>query len=126
MVSGGVEMMVGVAHDPLFGPVIGFGRGGTDVEIERDVHFRLVPITGNDADALLRESRAWPQLTGFRGRPPADAAALKQLLLRVSQLADDVPAILEMDLNPVMALPAGRGCAVADARIKVGGSNPSR
>ncbi len=120
MVTGGVEMMVGLAHDPLFGPVIGFGRGGTDVEVERDVHFRLVPITGRDADALLFQTRARPHLLGSRGRPAADLPALRDLLLRVSQMADDVPEILEMDLNPVIALPAGRGYAIVDARIRVG------
>lgn len=120
LVSGGIEMMVGLAHDALFGPVIGFGRGGTDVEIERDVHFRLVPITGRDADALLMQTRARPHLLGSRGRPAADLPALRDLLIRVSQMADEVPAILEMDLNPVMALPAGRGYAIVDARIKIG------
>jgi acetyl coenzyme A synthetase (ADP forming)-like protein len=120
MIQGGVELMVGLAHDSLFGPVIGFGRGGTDVEIERDVHFRLVPITGQDADELLRESRAWPRLTGFRGRAASDVAALRELLQRVSQLAAEVPEILEMDLNPVIALPSGLGYAAVDARVKVG------
>lgn len=124
MVTGGVEMMVGLAHDPLFGPVIGFGRGGTDVEIERDVHFRLVPITGSDADALLLQTRARPHLLGARGRPAADLPALRDLLLRASQMADEVPEILEMDLNPVMALPAGRGYAIVDARIKVATALP--
>jgi len=120
MIGGCVELMVGVAHDALFGPVIGFGRGGTAVETERDVHFRLVPITGQDADALIHETRAWPQLQGFRGRPAADIAALRDLLQRVAQLAADVPEILEMDLNPVIALPAGHRYAVVDARIRVG------
>lgn len=119
MAGRGVEMMVGVAHDPLFGAVVGFGRGGTDVEIERDVHFRVAPLEDRDADALIRQSRAWPRLLGYRGRPAADVPALRELLLRVSQLVSDVPAIAEMDLNPVIALPAGEGCAIVDARVRL-------
>ena len=119
-VSGrGVEMMVGVAHDPLFGAVVGFGRGGTDVEIERDVHFRVAPLVDRDADTLIRQSRAWPRLLGYRGRPAADVAALRNLLMRVSQLAGDLPEIAEMDLNPVIALPEGEGFAIVDARMRV-------
>ncbi|TAK17124.1 MAG: hypothetical protein EPO35_03750 [Acidobacteria bacterium] len=119
MVGRGIEMMVGVANDPLFGAVVGFGRGGTDVEIERDVHFRVAPLVDRDADALIRQSRALPRLLGYRGRPPADVPALRELLLRVSQLVTDVPAIVEMDLNPVMALPVGEGCAIVDARVRL-------
>jgi acyl-CoA synthetase (NDP forming) len=125
MASRGVEMMVGVANDRLFGAVVGFGRGGTDVEIERDVHFRVAPLSDRDADALVRQSRAMPKLVGYRGRPPADVAALRELLLRVSQLVTDVPAIAEMDLNPVIALPAGEGCAIVDARVRLATPGPA-
>jgi acetyl coenzyme A synthetase (ADP forming)-like protein len=125
MAARGVEMMVGVAHDRLFGAVVGFGRGGTDVEIERDVHFRVAPLSERDADALIRQSRAMPRLVGYRGRPPADVAALRELLLRVSQLVSDVPAIAEMDLNPVIALPAGEGCAIVDARVRLAMPGPA-
>ena len=120
MITGGIETMIGLAHDSLFGPVIGFGLGGTDVEIERDLHFSVVPLTDRDADDLIRASRALPRLTGYRGHPAADLPALADLLLRVSQLAQDLPEVLEMDLNPVIVLPAGRGCAIVDARVKVG------
>ena len=120
MVTGGVETMIGLAHDPLFGPVLGFGLGGTDVELERDVHFSVVPITDRDAHDLIDESRALPRLAGYRGRPPADIAALHELLLRVSQLASDVPQVLEIDLNPVIVRPRGMGCAIVDARVRVG------
>ena len=88
--------------------------------LERDVHFRVVPLTDRDADDLIHESRALPRLSGYRGRPPADLASLSDLLLRISQLAEDVPEVLELDLNPVMALPAPRGCGIVDARVKVG------
>ncbi len=120
MIADGVETMIGLAHDRLFGAVVGFGLGGTDVELERDVHFRVVPLTDRDADELIHESRALPRLSGYRGRPPADLASLSDLLLRISQLAEDVPEVQELDLNPVMALPASRGCAIVDARVKVG------
>jgi len=119
MVGDGVETMVGLAHDPLFGPVVGFGLGGTDVELERDVHFRVVPVSDRDADDLIRASRASPRLNGYRGRPVADLAALSEILLRLSQLAQDLPEVREIDFNPVMALPRGRGCAIVDARVRV-------
>ena len=119
MVVDGVETMVGLAHDPLFGPVVGFGLGGTDVELERDVHFRVVPVSDRDADDLIRASRASPRLNGYRGRPVADMAALSDILLRLSQLAQDLPEVREIDFNPVMALPRGRGCAIVDARVRV-------
>jgi len=95
--------------------------GGTDVEIEQDVHFRVAPLTDRDAADLIGESRARPRLAGYRGRPAADVDAVTELLLRVSQLAEDIPELSELDLNPVIVLPAGRGCAIVDARIKVGG-----
>jgi hypothetical protein len=120
MVTDGVETMIGVTHDPLFGPLVGFGLGGVDVELEQDVHFRAAPLSDADAADLIRESRARLRLGGYRGRPAADVPALTELLLRVSQLAGEIPEVLELDLNPVMVLPAGRGCAIVDARLKVG------
>jgi acetate---CoA ligase (ADP-forming) len=120
MLTGGVETMIGVAADRLFGPLIGFGLGGINVELIGDVRFRIAPLTDVDVDELLRETRGFPLLQGYRGQPAADLEALRDLLLRVSRLADDVPEIVELDLNPVMALPEGRGCRIVDARIKVG------
>jgi acyl-CoA synthetase (NDP forming) len=120
MLTGGVETMIGVAADRLFGPLIGFGLGGIHVELLGDVRFRIAPLTDHDADELLREIRGFPLLQGYRGQPAADVDALRDILLRVSRLADDIPEIIELDLNPVIALPAGHGCRVVDARIKVG------
>jgi acetyl coenzyme A synthetase (ADP forming)-like protein len=125
MIAGGVETLVGVAVDRLFGPLIGFGLGGILVELLGDVRFRIAPLTDHDVDELLREVRGFPMLQGYRGQPPADVAALRDLLLRVSRLADEVPEIIELDLNPVVALPAGQGCRVVDARIRVGRSSPA-
>jgi acetyl coenzyme A synthetase (ADP forming)-like protein len=118
MVSG-VETMIGITEDPLFGPLVAFGLGGVQVEILGDVHFRVSPLTDRDADELLFESRGARLLQGYRGRKPSDAAALKEMLLRVSMLAQEVPEIAELDLNPVIALPAGLGCRIVDARVKV-------
>jgi acyl-CoA synthetase (NDP forming) len=119
MITGGVETMVGISDDPLFGPLIAFGLGGVHVEILGDVRFRVAPLTDRDADELLHEIKGLPLLEGYRGHPPADLDALRELLLRVSRLAVDVPEIVEMDLNPVMAMSPGHGCRVVDARIKV-------
>ena len=120
MLKAGVETMIGIAADRLFGPLIGFGLGGIYVELMGDMRFRIAPLTDRDADELLHEIRGFPLLQGYRGQPPVDMAALRDVLLRVSRLADDVPEILALDLNPVIVLPDGHGCRIVDARIKVG------
>jgi acyl-CoA synthetase (NDP forming)/GNAT superfamily N-acetyltransferase len=125
MVNGGVETLVGVAHDPAFGPLVGFGLGGTSVELFGDVHFRITPLTDRDAEELVSEPRGAKLLHGYRGRPPADVGALRDLLLRISRLADDVREVSELDLNPVMALEEGKGCVVVDARIFVREKQPA-
>jgi acyl-CoA synthetase (NDP forming) len=119
MIAGGIELMVGVTNDPQFGPLVGFGLGGVHVEVLNDVHFRAAPLTDRDVDELLGESRASKLLQGYRKQPPADVASLRDLLFRVSCLASEVPELRELDLNPVLALPAGRGCRIVDARVRV-------
>jgi len=119
MICGGTETLLGVTHDPLFGPLVAFGLGGINVEVLGDVRFRVAPLTDRDADDLLHEIRGYPLLTGHRGRPAADLAALRDALLRMSCLAECVPEIAELDLNPVIALAPGAGCRVVDARIRV-------
>jgi acetyl coenzyme A synthetase (ADP forming)-like protein len=119
MVKEGVETIIGIAHDPVFGSLIGFGLGGVDVELLSDVHFRIAPLTDQDADELLHEIRAFPLLQGYRGRTPVDLPALREILLRVSALAEELPEIIELDLNPVIALAPGKGCRIVDARIRV-------
>ena len=119
MITGGVETMIGVSFDPVFGPLIAFGLGGIHVEILGDVRFRIAPLTDRDADELLHEIKGVRLLQGYRGHPPADIDALRELLLRVSRLAVDVPEIVELDLNPVIAMAPGHGCRIVDARIKV-------
>ena len=87
----------------------------TGVEALRDVSFRVVPLSERDAEEMIREIRAYPVLEGFRGRGPRDLGAIRDLLLRVSALAREMPGIEELDLNPVFV--HDRGVQVADARI---------
>jgi acyl-CoA synthetase (NDP forming) len=126
MASSGAEVMVGVTQDPLFGPLIGFGLGGIHFEILGDVAFRVTPLTDRDAAEMIRSIRGFRLLQGYRGHPAADLEALQDVLLRVSRLVEDVPEIHELDLNPIFALPPGKGCRIADARILVrpGPSSP--
>jgi acetate---CoA ligase (ADP-forming) len=119
MVTGGVEVMMGIAQDPLFGPLIAFGLGGVFVEILKDVRIRVAPLTDLDVDDLIGGIKGFPLLRGYRGHPAADLDALRDVLLRLSRLADEVPEIAELDFNPVMALAPGRGCSIVDARIRV-------
>jgi acyl-CoA synthetase (NDP forming) len=119
MVAGGTEGMVGVAHDPLFGPLLAFGLGGIHVEILGDVCFRVTPVTDRDVGEMVRSIRGYRLLEGYRGHPPADVPAVEEVLLRVSRLVEDVHEVVELDLNPVFALPPGAGCCIGDARLYV-------
>ncbi|MHC9063354.1 bifunctional acetate--CoA ligase family protein/GNAT family N-acetyltransferase [Nitrospira sp. CMX1] len=119
MVTGGVEVMIGVTEDPLFGPLIAFGLGGIHVEILGDVQFRITPLTDRDATEMIRAIKGYRLLTGYRGQPPADLEALEETLLRISRLVEEIPEISEIDLNPIFALPPGQGCRIVDARIRV-------
>jgi acetate---CoA ligase (ADP-forming) len=119
MVTEGVEVMMGVTTDASFGPLIAFGLGGVHVEILGDVRFRVTPLTDHDAAEMVREIRGFRLLQGYRGHPPADVKALEEVLLRISLLVEEVPEITELDLNPIFALPPGRGCQIVDARIRV-------
>ena len=121
MLREGLEAIVGMTHDPSFGPLVMFGIGGVQVELLKDVAFRVQPLTDRDARELVRSVRGYPLLGGWRGAPPGDVAAIEEALLRVSQLAGDHPEVVEMDLNPLRVLPPGRGCVVVDARIAVRG-----
>jgi acetyl coenzyme A synthetase (ADP forming)-like protein len=118
MVDGGVETIVGVTRDPTYGPLVMFGLGGVQVELLRDVAFRPAPLTDRSVSELVRGIRGFPLLEGHRGAPPADVAALEDLLARVGAFADACPHLLELDLNPVRV--RTRGCVALDARIRVG------
>jgi acetyl coenzyme A synthetase (ADP forming)-like protein len=126
MVTGGVEVMVGVTHDPLFGPLIAFGLGGIHVEILGDVQFRITPLTDRDATEMVRGIKGYRLLTGYRGHPAADVEAIEDVLLRISRLVEEIPEISELDLNPIFALPPGQGCRIVDARIRIEPGSPRR
>lgn len=115
---GGVETLVGVTRDPVFGPVITFGLGGIHVELFRDVARRVLPLSRAEAESMVREIRAFPLLDGLRGRQVADVPALVDLLLKVSAFACAHPGrIDEMDLNPVWVGAKGQGAKPLDAVI---------
>jgi acetyl coenzyme A synthetase (ADP forming)-like protein len=116
-VRGGVELLAGVVQDPVFGPLVAFGPGGVLAELIGDAAFRLAPLTDVDTQELVREGKAGRLVAGFRGAPGADEAALVDLLYRLSRLADDLPELAELDLNPVVALPTG--CVAVDARARI-------
>ncbi len=118
MISGGVEIIAGVSQDPQFGPVLAFGAGGILVELLDDVALRLPPLSRSQALAMIRATKAWPLLKGFRGQPPADIDALIDLLVKLSHLAhEQAEAITSIDLNPVIVLP--KGVWIVDVRIFV-------
>jgi len=123
MVPPGVEILVGVVHDPLFGPVLACGAGGTAAELLNDVAVRITPLAEPDAGEMVRSLATFPLLQGYRGAPAADIAAAEDLLLRVSALVEAHPEIAEMDLNPVMAGPDG--VTVVDARVRVESPAPT-
>ena len=121
MAPEGVETIVGVSLDPAFGHLLMYGLGGVAVEILKDVAWGIAPIADLDADRMIGSVKGSKMLAGFRGAPPADVPALKDVMLRVSQLVCDFPEIEEMDLNPVRVLPVGKGAIAVDARIKLAG-----
>lgn len=117
MAKKGVEVIVGVVRDPIFGPVLMFGLGGIYVEVLEDVAFRAIPVTRHDAESMVEQIKGRKILAGVRGEPPVDKAALVDLLLAVSSVVVAYPQLAELDLNPVLAYPDGY--AVVDARIIV-------
>ena len=122
MLGGGVEVLVGVVQEPVFGPLVVFGLGGVATEVLGDHAARLTPLTDADADRMIRDVHAAPLLFGHRGSPAVDTAALADVLLRVSRLADEIPEIAELDLNPVIARPDG--VQAVDARIRIAPAHP--
>jgi acyl-CoA synthetase (NDP forming) len=118
LVRGGVELLVGAVEDPVFGPLVALGPGGTFAELIGEAGFRLAPVTDVDVDELVHSGKVGRLIAGFRGKPPADAEAVKDIVLRVARLADDFPELAELDLNPVIAGP--EGCVIVDARVRIG------
>jgi acyl-CoA synthetase (NDP forming)/GNAT superfamily N-acetyltransferase len=120
--TGAIEVIVRIADDHTFGSLVVFGAGGLDTEVPGDHAAQLTPLTDTDADKLIRSIASAPLLLGHRGRPAADLGALRDLLLRVSRLADDRPEVTELDLSPVIARPDG--ILALGARIKVAPVEP--
>jgi acetate---CoA ligase (ADP-forming) len=117
MLRGGVELLAGLVQDPLFGPLVAFGAGGVLAELIGEATFRIAPLTDVDAEELVSTGKAGRLVAGFRGAPAADAAALEDLLHRLSRLAEELPEVAELDLNPVLA--TAEGCVAVDARVRV-------
>ncbi len=124
MVEGGVEMLVGVVGDAVFGPVVACGAGGVEAELLNDISVRLSPLTPSDADEMLRSLATFPLLTGYRGAPEVDLGALRDLLLRTSAMVEAHHEIAELDLNPVLAGPSG--VVALDARVRIETAPPRR
>jgi acetyl coenzyme A synthetase (ADP forming)-like protein len=117
MVPVGVETIVGVTHDPSFGPLVLFGMGGATAELLGDRTLRILPLTDEDGHELVRSLRGSPLLFGYRGRPQVDVEALEDLIHRVARLAEGVPEVAEMDLNPVIV--SEHGVIAVDVKIRV-------
>ncbi|MCU0270257.1 MAG: GNAT family N-acetyltransferase [Acidimicrobiales bacterium] len=107
MAEPGIETIVGVVQDPSFGPLVMFGMGGIATELLADRGFRILPLTDVDAAEMVRSLRASPLLSGYRGSPGVDTEALEELLVRVGLLAGEIPEVVELDLNPVVATADG-------------------
>ena len=119
MVRGGVEVILGAAVHPSFGPVVMFGSGGIHAEILNDVTFRMAPISHADAREMIKETRAFKLLQGVRGSTPADIEALIQAVLIVSRLVvEHQDNLIDIDINPLFVLPEGDGVCAADAVIR--------
>jgi acyl-CoA synthetase (NDP forming) len=116
----GHEVVFGISVDPRFGPLLMFGLGGIYVEVFQDVRFGVTPLTPHEADEMIGGIRAWKLLAGTRGERPADRDVLREVLLRLAQLALRHPSIRELDINPFLAAPERPGAKAVDVRIRVG------
>ncbi|MEO5693526.1 MAG: acetate--CoA ligase family protein [Usitatibacter sp.] len=118
MINDGVEMLAGISQDPVFGPMVTLGMGGIQAEVLKDVAYRVAPFDEETAREMIGELRGVALLRGFRKRPPADVDALASLLARLSQVAWVLRAeLLELDINPLMVRPTGKGVVAADALV---------
>lgn len=118
-IEGGHEVLIGMTQDPNFGPLVAFGLGGIYVELLEDVSFRIHPLTDVDAREMIRETKGFKLLEGYRNMPVGDVADLELALQKVSGLISAIPELVEMDLNPVKVLQPGEGVCVVDARMRI-------
>lgn len=121
MISGGKEVIIGITKDTQFGHMVMFGLGGIYVEVLKDVSFRIVPLSKDDAYEMIRETKVFPLLRGVRGEPEADIEAIENSLLTLSQIALDFPQIIEAEINPLLVKKRGEGVVAIDARFTIGG-----
>ncbi len=126
MMPEGREILVGMSRDPQFGPLLAFGLGGIYVETLRDVAFRLAPVSRWEAEDMIQEIAGYPLLRGVRGEPPADIEEVVDCLLRVSQLVTEYDDIVEMDINPLLVMEAGKGAVALDARMTLASPDGAR
>ncbi|NOY97745.1 MAG: hypothetical protein GXP40_00875, partial [Chloroflexi bacterium] len=117
MIPAGQEVIVGAVRDPQFGALMMFGSGGVEVEGLNDVAFGLAPLTGREAERMLAKTWAGRKLAGYRSLPPADRAAVVDVLRRLAQLAHDLPEIAEIEINPLTVLE--NGAVAVDLRVKM-------
>jgi acetyl coenzyme A synthetase (ADP forming)-like protein len=122
MAEDGVELLVGVVNDPLFGPVLACGAGGTNAEVLKDVQVRLTPVNRLEVEEMLGGLRILPLLRGYRGSAPVDLATLTDLLMRVGAMVEAHPEIVELDLNPVIA--RADGVVAVDWRMRIDTPGP--
>ncbi len=116
---GGREVIVGMVRDDKFGPVITFGLGGIFVEILKDVTQGIAPLDRDEVERMVRSIKAYPTLTGARGRRPGDIPALVEVILKISQMAMDFPELEELEMNPVMVGDEGTGVTAVDALVTI-------
>lgn len=117
VVKGGEEVILGMSFDPVFGPLVMVGLGGIHVELMKDVAFSIHPLTDIDPDYMFSQLKGLPLLQGWRGSPPRDIDALREVLLRFSALIEDLPEIAAVEINPLMVFDQGKGTMAVDARI---------
>ena len=115
MISGGVEVIMGMVRDPQFGPAVMFGLGGIFVEILKDVIFELAPVGRSEAERMIKSIKGYPLLAGARGSQPCHLESLIDIVTGISRLSLEIPEIKEIDLNPVLATP--ERSFVLDARL---------
>ena len=125
LVKGGEEIILGMSLDPVFGPLVMVGLGGIYVALMKDVAFSIHPLTDIDPDYMFSQLKGLPLLQGWRGSPPRDIDALREVLLRFSALIEDIPEIASVEINPLMVFDQGKGTMAVDARILFKSGSPS-
>jgi acyl-CoA synthetase (NDP forming)/GNAT superfamily N-acetyltransferase len=117
MITGGTELIIGAVHDQHFGPLVMLGAGGVLTDVLGDRTFRLAPISDDDAEGMIGDLRSSRLLDGYRGSQPVSRAAIRNLLVRIATMVDDIPEIAELDLNPIVC--RGDELLAVDARIRI-------